>query len=118
MRIDIVRCTQLAGERFLILAARQSYGAETHLSRELRTKMSQPAETEHRDQIARTSAAIPQCVERSYARTHKRRRICREPAGHARIFGMFLWMREQARGIRGAISWRNTHENWHRPRDH
>src|SRR5947207_20403 len=63
---------QFAGQLFLILAATNRHGPESHLPRVLNTKMTKPTDAMDRHQIAATRARVPKCVVDRYASTHER----------------------------------------------
>ena len=69
--------SEFSGERFLIFPTRDRDCFESHFRRELHPEMPKPADAEHRHDIARTRAAVPERVERRHPGAHERRTINR-----------------------------------------
>ena len=66
--VDIDLGAELLGQGSLVGAARDRHGLESHLGRELHAEVTQAADAEDRDEIARTRAAVAQRIEGGDAR--------------------------------------------------
>ena len=85
LAVNVMHRAKLAGERLLILAARDGDGLEAHFGGVLRAEMAETAEAEDGDEIAGARAAVAQGVEGGDAGAHERRGIGgREVIGHER----------------------------------
>ena len=85
LAVDVDRRAQLAGERLLVLAARDADRVKAHLRGVLNAEVAEPAQAEHGDDVARPRAAVAQRVERGEAGAHERRRLDgRQFGGHQR----------------------------------
>ena len=73
LAVEIEMGAEVAGQRFLFLAAGDGDGVKTHLGGELHAEMAQSANAENRDQIAGRGAAFAQGVEGGDAGAEQRR---------------------------------------------
>src|ERR1700730_6730295 len=77
LAIDIIDRTQLPGQRFLVLATGDGNCFESHLRRELYSKMAKPADSKHRDDVAAARSTVTERIESCHSSAHQRRAVNR-----------------------------------------